>query len=259
MLRQLSLILLAVAAATDVARRRGAAPADDPGHRVARAGHRRRHAGRRQRHHAQRHRRERRARRARSPASAGRRRSLPHRRSRPADFAVPARHELQSRARADRRRARRVEQHRRVRIRMAAARCGRAHRDRARSARELLGLRCDRRRDPDLHAQARRSARRASATAATRMPAAAPASATGTARTATASSSARVTSKASRRRIPSICNGPDDPFCTYDRDDDGFRNTNLAARARMRSAASCFRHRSIAARAKSSSIRAIRT
>ena len=28
---------------------------------------------------------------------------------------------------------------------------------------------------------------------------------------------------------PSICNGPDDPFCTYDRDDDGFRNTNLAA------------------------------
>ena len=43
---------------------------------------------------------------------------------------------------------------------MAAARCGRAHRDRARPARELLGFRRDRRRDPDLHAQARRPARR---------------------------------------------------------------------------------------------------
>ena len=30
---------------------------------------------------------------------------------------------------------------------------------------------------------------------------------------------------------PGICNGPDDPYCTYDPDDDGFRNTNLAARA----------------------------
>jgi vitamin B12 transporter len=30
---------------------------------------------------------------------------------------------------------------------------------------------------------------------------------------------------------PSICNGPDDPFCTYDPDDDGFRNTNVAAHA----------------------------
>ena len=30
---------------------------------------------------------------------------------------------------------------------------------------------------------------------------------------------------------PGICNGPDDPFCTYDPDDDGFRNTNLAAHA----------------------------
>jgi vitamin B12 transporter len=29
---------------------------------------------------------------------------------------------------------------------------------------------------------------------------------------------------------PAICNGPDDPFCTYDPDDDGFRNTNLVAR-----------------------------
>ncbi|HVT32952.1 MAG TPA: TonB-dependent receptor, partial [Rhodanobacteraceae bacterium] len=29
---------------------------------------------------------------------------------------------------------------------------------------------------------------------------------------------------------PSICNGPDDPFCTYDPDDDGFRNKNLVAR-----------------------------
>ncbi len=27
-----------------------------------------------------------------------------------------------------------------------------------------------------------------------------------------------------------ICNGPDDPYCTYDPDDDGYRNTNLAAR-----------------------------
>jgi len=30
---------------------------------------------------------------------------------------------------------------------------------------------------------------------------------------------------------PGICNGPDDPFCSYNRDDDGYRNTNLAARA----------------------------
>ena len=30
---------------------------------------------------------------------------------------------------------------------------------------------------------------------------------------------------------PGICNGPDDPYCTYNPDDDGFRNTNLAARA----------------------------
>ena len=29
---------------------------------------------------------------------------------------------------------------------------------------------------------------------------------------------------------PGICNGPDDPFCTYNPDDDGFRNTNFAAR-----------------------------
>ena len=28
-----------------------------------------------------------------------------------------------------------------------------------------------------------------------------------------------------------ICNGPDDPYCTYDPDDDGFRNKNLAAQA----------------------------
>jgi vitamin B12 transporter len=27
-----------------------------------------------------------------------------------------------------------------------------------------------------------------------------------------------------------ICNGPDDPYCSYNPDDDGFRNTNLAAR-----------------------------
>ncbi len=30
---------------------------------------------------------------------------------------------------------------------------------------------------------------------------------------------------------PGICNGPNDPYCTYNPDDDGFRNTNLAARA----------------------------
>ncbi|HEV7490274.1 MAG TPA: TonB-dependent receptor, partial [Rhodanobacteraceae bacterium] len=30
---------------------------------------------------------------------------------------------------------------------------------------------------------------------------------------------------------PSICNGPNDPYCTYNPDDDGFRNTSLAARA----------------------------
>jgi vitamin B12 transporter len=29
---------------------------------------------------------------------------------------------------------------------------------------------------------------------------------------------------------PSICNGPDDPYCSYDPDDDGLRNTNLVAR-----------------------------
>ena len=29
---------------------------------------------------------------------------------------------------------------------------------------------------------------------------------------------------------PSICNGPDDPYCTYNPDDDGFSNTNLVAR-----------------------------
>jgi vitamin B12 transporter len=29
---------------------------------------------------------------------------------------------------------------------------------------------------------------------------------------------------------PGICNGPDDPYCTYNPDDDGFRNTNIAAR-----------------------------
>jgi vitamin B12 transporter len=29
---------------------------------------------------------------------------------------------------------------------------------------------------------------------------------------------------------PSICNGPDDPYCSYNPDDDGFRNTNLVAR-----------------------------
>jgi len=29
---------------------------------------------------------------------------------------------------------------------------------------------------------------------------------------------------------PSICNGPDDPFCSYNPDDDGFRNTNFVAR-----------------------------
>jgi vitamin B12 transporter len=29
---------------------------------------------------------------------------------------------------------------------------------------------------------------------------------------------------------PSVCNGPDDPFCTYNPDDDGFRNTSFVAR-----------------------------
>ncbi|GAA0718901.1 TonB-dependent receptor domain-containing protein [Dokdonella soli] len=29
---------------------------------------------------------------------------------------------------------------------------------------------------------------------------------------------------------PGICNGPNDPYCPYDGDDDGYRNTNLAAR-----------------------------
>jgi vitamin B12 transporter len=29
---------------------------------------------------------------------------------------------------------------------------------------------------------------------------------------------------------PGICNGPDDPFCSYNPDDDGFRNTNFVAR-----------------------------
>jgi len=29
---------------------------------------------------------------------------------------------------------------------------------------------------------------------------------------------------------PSICNGPDDPFCSYNPDDDSFRNTSLVAR-----------------------------
>ncbi|MGH8172199.1 MAG: TonB-dependent receptor domain-containing protein [Rhodanobacteraceae bacterium] len=29
---------------------------------------------------------------------------------------------------------------------------------------------------------------------------------------------------------PGICNGPDDPYCSYNADDDGFRNTNLVAR-----------------------------
>jgi vitamin B12 transporter len=28
---------------------------------------------------------------------------------------------------------------------------------------------------------------------------------------------------------PSICNGPEDPYCSYNPDDDGFRNTNLVA------------------------------
>lgn len=31
-----------------------------------------------------------------------------------------------------------------------------------------------------------------------------------------------------------ICNGPDDPYCSYDPDDDAYRNTNLAARAAHR-------------------------
>jgi vitamin B12 transporter len=31
-----------------------------------------------------------------------------------------------------------------------------------------------------------------------------------------------------------ICNGPDDPYCTFDPDDDAYRNTNLAARAARR-------------------------
>jgi vitamin B12 transporter len=30
---------------------------------------------------------------------------------------------------------------------------------------------------------------------------------------------------------PGICNGPDDPYCSYNPDDDGYRNTNLVARA----------------------------
>ena len=29
---------------------------------------------------------------------------------------------------------------------------------------------------------------------------------------------------------PGICNGPDDPYCSYNPDDDGYRNTNLVAR-----------------------------
>lgn len=33
---------------------------------------------------------------------------------------------------------------------------------------------------------------------------------------------------------PGICNGPDDPFCSYDPDDDGFRKTHLTARAAQR-------------------------
>lgn len=33
---------------------------------------------------------------------------------------------------------------------------------------------------------------------------------------------------------PGICNGPDDPFCTYNPDDDAFRKTHLAARAAHR-------------------------
>jgi vitamin B12 transporter len=30
---------------------------------------------------------------------------------------------------------------------------------------------------------------------------------------------------------PGICNGPDDPYCSYNADDDAYRNSNLAARA----------------------------
>ncbi len=30
---------------------------------------------------------------------------------------------------------------------------------------------------------------------------------------------------------PSICNGPDDPYCSYNPDDDGYRNTNAVVRA----------------------------
>ncbi len=83
-----------------------------------------------------------------------------HRRRRRTDQRVSARHQCQSCARADRRRARGLGQYRCVRVREPATRCGRAHRDRARSARELLGFGRDRRRDPDFHAQARRRASR---------------------------------------------------------------------------------------------------
>ena len=38
-----------------------------------------------------------------------------------------------------------------------------------------------------------------------------------------------------------ICNRPDDPYCIYNPDDDGFRNTNLVRAARTRSAASSCR------------------
>jgi len=33
---------------------------------------------------------------------------------------------------------------------------------------------------------------------------------------------------------PSLCNGPNDPYCSYDPDADGYRNSNLAARAAHR-------------------------
>ena len=32
---------------------------------------------------------------------------------------------------------------------------------------------------------------------------------------------------------PGVCNGPDDPFCSYDPDDDGYRNRNLVARGAL--------------------------
>jgi vitamin B12 transporter len=114
-------------------------------------------------------------------------------------------------------------------------RCGRAHRDRARSARELLGLGCDRRRDPDLHAQARRGAYRRELRQLSQRRRQRRHRPWSDAGGFSAQFGARHVGGFSATNA-GICNGPDDPYCIFNPDDNGYHNHDVVAQGPIGSA-----------------------